>query len=127
MNTSHLSPITSPQGITGCYLANALTGLLTCLAISAFSGRPLAWDSSLYFSAGIPLMALVIYYSSYRAPRRPWRWALSMALGQALSVILAGVPLQSLPLALLILMVLSIPQFVAGVLGARLSRAHGMP
>ena len=60
-------------------IASALAGLLVCLAISYITGKREAFDSSLYFSAGLPLMCLLIFIISYFFPEKPWRWVLSMA------------------------------------------------
>jgi hypothetical protein len=100
----------------------ALAGLLICLAISAITGKREAFDASLYFYAGIPLMCLVIFILGYHFPERPWRWTLAMAAGQALAIAIGGSSLSLWPLAIVAMAVLSIPQFLAGMIGSRLAR-----
>ncbi len=93
-------------------------GLLISGAISAVSGRREAWDSGLYFVAGIPLMCLVVAWLAYHHPRRAWRWTVSMAIGQSLAMALAGSSLTLWPLALIATVVVSLPQFLTGLVAS---------
>lgn len=95
-------------------------GFGICLAIAFISGRREPWDSGLYFIAGIPLMCVVIAWLAHRYPARAWRWTLSMALGQSLALALGGGSLTLWPLALVAMIVVSIPQFVTGIIASRL-------
>lgn len=100
---------------------SVLGGLLVCLAISMATGRREAWDSEAYFYLGIPIMCAVIFVIGYRFPDRPWRWAMSMAAGQALALVMAGNSLSLWPLALVAMMVLSVPQFAVGSWASKLA------
>jgi O-antigen/teichoic acid export membrane protein len=101
--------------------ASALGGLLVCLAVSMVTGRREAWDSGAYFSVGIPIMCAVIFVIAYRFPDRPWRWALSMAAGQALALAMAGNSLSLWPLSLVAMTILSVPQFIIGSWAGKLA------
>jgi hypothetical protein len=87
------------------------------------TGRKEAWDSGVYFYVGIPVMCALIFATSYFFPRRAWRWTLSMAVGQSLAIASGGGSLNLWPLSIIAMVILSIPQFVTGVvaslLGAR--------
>jgi hypothetical protein len=96
------------------YAAAALTGLGVCLAISLATGRKEAWDSSLYFSLGIPVMALVVFAISYAFPRSAWRWTIAMALGQSVAMLMSGNSLSLWPLSIIAMTICSLPQFAAG-------------
>ncbi|HEX5764810.1 MAG TPA: hypothetical protein VFY27_04530 [Woeseiaceae bacterium] len=104
------------------YIAAALAGLVVCMAISVATGRREAWDAGSYYSAGIPIMVVLIFLIAWVFPDRPWRWTLAMAAGQSLSAFLQGSSLNLLPLAVIFMTVISIPQFVSGYLAARWSR-----
>lgn len=101
--------------------ASFLCGLIVYLAIVLATGRNEAWDDASYYVLGIPLMCIVAFVLGYRFPVRPWRWALWMAGGQALGALLNGSSLSLLPFALIFMMVISVPQFVATRLGSRMS------
>ena len=108
------------------YVASAAAGFILCLAITLVSGRREAWDSAAYFSVGIPLMCAVIFVVGYRYPLRTWRWALCMAAGQSLAIALGGGSLSLWPLAIIAMTVLSIPQFVTGLIAGRLAAKRGL-
>ena len=61
----------------------AAAGLAVWLAVGFISGRREAWDSSLYFMAGIPVMCLIAFALAYRFPTRSWILALAIAFGLA--------------------------------------------
>lgn len=102
-------------------VTSSLAGLLVCLAISLGTGRKEAWDSEVYFSVGIPVMCVLIFAIGYRFPDRAWRWTLSMAVGQAVAMLSSGNSLSLWPLSLVAMTVLSVPQFVVGLVASRLA------
>ncbi len=101
------------------YWVSALAGLLICLLIAKISGRREAWDSPLYFTAGIPLLCVVMAVVAYQAPQRVWRWVLAMAVGQSLAMAIAGGSATLWPLALIAMTVLSLPQWIVARLASR--------
>lgn len=101
------------------YAASSLCGLIVYLAITLASGKNEAWDDGSYYSIGIPVMCLAAFVIGYLFPARPWRWALSMAAGQSVGAILHGSSLNLLPLAMIFMAIISIPQFLAAFLGAK--------
>lgn len=103
------------------YAAAALSGLVVCFAITIATGRREAWDSSVYFSVGIPLMCVVIFAISYFFPRKAWRWTLSMALGQSAAIVMGGGSMSLWPLSIIAMAVLSVPQFVTGLVASKLA------
>ncbi|MBX3302602.1 MAG: hypothetical protein KF693_10340 [Nitrospira sp.] len=103
------------------FAVSAAAGLAVCLAISLATDRKEAWDSGVYFSVGIPVMCAVIFAIGYRFPHRPWRWAMSMAVGQTIAMLFAGNSLSLWPLSLVAMAVLSVPQFVAGLVASKLA------
>lgn len=105
------------------YVASALSGLLVCLAITLATGRKEAWDSAIYFSVGIPVMCSLIFAIAYLYPQRAWRWTLCMAVGQSLAIASGGSSLNLWPLSIVAMTVLSIPQFITGLVASRLAIA----
>lgn len=104
------------------YTLSLVCGLGACLAIMAVSGRKEAWDSTLYFVVGIPVMCVAAFALAYAWPLKAWRWVLGMAVGQSIAMLMGGGSLSLWPLAIVGMAVLSLPQFGAALLGARLSR-----
>lgn len=101
------------------YVVAFAVGLGVCLAVSKISGRREAWDSPMYFTTGIPAMALVSFILSYLDPR-PLHWAVAMAVGQSLALVLSDGSFSLWPLAMIAMLVCSFPQFAAGWVGAKL-------
>ncbi len=103
------------------YAISGMVGLLICLYLLISTGKKEVWANDLYYPVGIPAMCLVIAGLSYFAPINAWRWTVTMALGQSASMFLMGGSLSLWPLSILVMMVMSLPQFVTGFLVSRLS------
>lgn len=101
------------------YVISAVCGLLVYLAIVIATGRNEAWDDGSYYLLGMPLMCLVAFGLGRRFPIRSWRWALSMAGGQMLGALLNGSSFSLLPFAIIFMLLISMPQFLAAFLGSR--------
>lgn len=102
------------------YIVSALSGLGVCLAITVVTGRKEAWDSGVYFYVGIPAMCALIFAISYFFPARAWRWTLCMAIGQSLAIASGGGSLNLWPLSIIAMVMLSIPQFISGLIASLL-------
>ncbi len=101
------------------WLAAFVIGAAGWWIASLLSGKPEAWDSEYYGKISYPLFAAGAAVLGYFGHTRPWRWPLSMALGQA-AVLFARGPVGNLaPLGLIAFLVLSLPLLVPAVLGAR--------
>lgn len=109
------------------YSVATIAGIAVCLTIAALAGRNEAWDADIYYSVGIPIMCLIIFTLAYFFPVKPWRWTIAMAAGQFISALINGSSLSLWPLAMVFMAIVSIPQFVAGFLGAKLSSRKTAP
>src|SRR5690349_6131784 len=92
------------------YVVALIAGFAICLAVAKLGGRKEPWDSSLYFVAGIPLMCLVTFALAYLYVARPLRLAVAMAAGQSIALVMGGGSLSLWPLAIVAMLVLSLPQ-----------------
>ncbi|HLT63252.1 MAG TPA: hypothetical protein VKZ92_01905 [Pseudohongiella sp.] len=111
------------EGQNPVHLTAAAAGFIIATGVALASGIPAAWASPMYFWLGWPLMCLVIYLLARAYPERPWRWTISMMLGQVFSsIFFGGGPM--VPVAMLYVTLLSIPQFFAGSMGARAGLAR---
>ncbi|MES0872468.1 hypothetical protein [Sinimarinibacterium thermocellulolyticum] len=104
------------------YAASTLCGLVVFFAITWATGDNEAWDDDIYYLVGIPFMCVVVFVIAYLFPLKPWRWVMSMAGGQVLAALMHGSSLNLLPLAMIFMAVISIPQFLAAFVGSKLSR-----
>lgn len=108
-----------PWGLYGVAVA---TGMTVWILVVSFSGRREAWDSDLYYSAGIPAVCLVACILGYVEPERSWRWGIAPMVGQAAWMLLSQGAGNLLPLGLVVFAMLSIPSIVTARLGATLAR-----
>ena len=103
------------------YAASALCGLIVYVIITVATGKNEAWDDGSYYSIGIPFMSVAAFVLGYLFPVKPWRWAASMAGGQALGALMFGSSLNLLPLAMIFMMIISLPQLLAAFVGSKLA------
>jgi hypothetical protein len=104
------------------YVTAASCGAILWLATTIISGRREAWDASLYWSVAYPLAIACAGALGYFAPDRPWRWALSVMLVQAVVLAMTAASFGLLPLGLILFAVLAVPPAGAGAVGAVIRR-----
>ncbi len=109
------------------YALSFIAGLAICLFITVTSGRKEAWDAPAYFTVGIPMMCLVIFAISYWFPQRAWRWALSMAIGQSVAMVMGGGSASLWPLAIIAMTVVSVPQFIVAMVASGIAKKMAPP
>jgi RsiW-degrading membrane proteinase PrsW (M82 family) len=109
------------------YVISFVAGLAICLYITGTSGRREAWDAPEYFTIGIPAMCLVIFVLAYFFPQRAWRWALSMAIGQSVAMVLGGGSASLWPLAIIAMTVVSLPQFIVAMIAGSIAKKRAQP
>ena len=111
------------EGQNLVHLTAGAAGFIVAAGVALASGIPVAWASPLYFILGWPLMCAAVYLIARKYPERPWRWTLSMMLGQVFSSIFFGGG-ALVPVAMAYVTVLSVPQFFAGAMGAKAGLAQ---
>jgi hypothetical protein len=107
------------------YLIATLWGAAIWILVVLASGRNEAWDSGLYFSAGIPAVCLLSLALGFIEPHRSWRWGVLPFVGQFASMLLMQGPGNLLPLGIVAFAVLSIPAVVAARVGAWIATKWG--
>lgn len=103
------------------YGAAAVTGFIVCMVITLSSGRKEAWDTAIYFAAGIPVMCVVALALGYFFPEGAWRWAISMAIGQSIAIVVGGGSLSLWPLAIVAMTIVSLPQLAVALAASNLA------
>lgn len=101
------------------YFFSALIGALVWIVIGAVVDTQEAWDSPVYFTVGLPVMALSVITVSGIWPSSPWRWAVFMVLPQAVAMFCQGYSSLNLwPLTLAMFFVLVLVLNVVAYLGS---------
>jgi hypothetical protein len=103
------------------YLLAVAAGAAVWIAVSAASGRREAWDSSLYFSLGVPVICVLSLVLALLSPARPWRWGVLPLAGQFVAMLVSQGPGNLLPLGVIVFGVLSLPSVATAWLGAWLA------
>ena len=104
------------------FAISAIAGFAVCLAITVATGKKEAWDSSLYFAVGIPVMCVLAFAVGYVFPAKAWRWAFGMAIGQSVAILMGGGSLSLWPLAIIAMTILSMPQLVAALVASGIAK-----
>src|SRR5262245_48309933 len=105
------------------YAIAFLIGVLIWVAIAKLSGRREAWDSDLYYSAGMMSAFVTSFVLGWLEPERSWRWGALPFVGQLVAMLalafVDGSGIGSLlPLGVIMFGILSIPARLTARLGA---------
>lgn len=84
------------------YTISAVAGAIGWVVITQVANRREAWDSELYFSFFLPLLALIVASVAYFAPERAWRWAFAPFGAQAVVAFIQNPTGNLLPLGLVV-------------------------
>lgn len=103
-------------------MAALLAGGVGWTLAAVFGGRTEAWDSPVYYQVAYPFFGITAVLLGYFRPGHPWRWALGIALGQALVAFARNPTGNLLPLGLIAFAIYSAPLILAARLGTRIRR-----
>lgn len=93
------------------------------LGVSAATGRREAWDSGLFWAAGLPLTLILAALLGYLARGDSWRWTACIMPAQFLTMAVRGGEVPDLwPVGLFFTAVLTIPVLLAAYVGSRWRR-----
>jgi hypothetical protein len=112
--------ITMRQHVAGTIAAAA--GAAGWLSITLLTHRREAWDSELYFTAFLPLIAVLIGALAFVAPDRSWRWAFAPFGGQAVVAFVQNPTANLMPLGLIVFAFYGALCLVPSTIGAWLRR-----
>jgi hypothetical protein len=104
------------------YTMTAVAGALGWIVITSASGRREAWDAEEYFGLFLPLIATIIAWVGFLAPRRAWRWAFVPFAAQALVAFVWTPTANLLPLGLIVFAVLGLLCIVPALVGSAMRR-----
>jgi hypothetical protein len=100
------------------YLAAIICGAMVWALVSAVTGKREAWDSGLYFSAGMPIICVVSAVLGFVEPSRSWRWGVTPLAGQFFWMLFTQGPGNLLPLGVVAFGILSVPSIITARIGA---------
>lgn len=102
-------------------IASLFTGAALEIGVQAASGRREAWDSTEYWTIGLPLALAASFALGFLSRGSAWRWTWTIVPSQVLTMIVRSGELGGLwPLAVALSAILSAPFVVAAFFGSRL-------
>lgn len=105
-------------------LLSILMGVLLETVIHVVTGRSEAWDSGLYWTAGLPLAGVAAAVIGYLSRGRDWLWTLLIVPGQVMTMIMRSDGISGLlPLMVILSAILSLPFAIIAFIGSRFRRA----
>lgn len=121
-----------------CHGLAILTGVMAWVGLLVITGlasgnvagmlRREAWDLEVWWVTSLPLTYLMAGVLGWLGPRRIWRWPLTIIGTQfACGLVLARSGLSLLPVALVFMLVLSLPGLLTASLGRTLARLYRKP
>jgi hypothetical protein len=100
-------------------------GVVGWFVLTWLSHRREAWDSASYFVTAMPLSIVLGAICGRLFGRASWRWPLAFAAGQfAGQLVLARGEMNLWPLTILVLLMLSVPCWIAALVAARFRPAR---
>ena len=101
-------------------LLAVLTGVALELGIHAISGRREAWDSTEFWTIGLPAAVLISVAIGYMSQRSDWLWTALVVPSQMATMMVRGGEIGNLwPLTLIVSTLLSTPFLIAALIGSR--------
>ena len=102
-------------------IVSALVGLALELFVAASSGRREAWDSAIFWTAGLPIAIVLSFAIGWLSAPRAWIGAAAVAPGQFMAMALRSGEIGSLwVLGLVLSVFLSLPFVAAAFAGSKL-------
>jgi hypothetical protein len=106
-------------------IASALSGLAVWGGIGFIIHNPEAWDSALYWKAGIPFLAIVTFIIGYFVSETPFIWGIIQALSQSALILVQGLlfgySLNLWPPSVVVNIIIAIPSIISAFLDVALS------
>ena len=107
-------------------LTTGAVGAATWFYVSQVGHRREAWDSPIYFTTVLPIVAGTAAIVSFFVPEKPWRWAMIPFAAQALVAFLQNPTANLMPLGLIVFAffggLCAIPAKVGAMAGKRFAR-----
>ena len=104
----------------GVIVVSAATGVLLEIGVFMVSGRNEAWDSPIFWTAGLPIAAVIALTVGFVAAGSDWLWTAIIAPSQVLTMMARRGEIGSLwPLTLVLSFFLSAPFVAVAFVGSR--------
>ena len=101
-------------------ILSAATGVILEIGVYMVSGRREAWDSPIFWTAGLPIAALIAFAIGFVAAGGDWLWTAIIAPSQVLTMMVRNGEIGGLwPLTLVLSSILSAPFVAVAFVGSR--------
>ncbi|KGO96502.1 hypothetical protein [Flavobacterium enshiense] len=104
------------------YPISIATGMIYWIVLCKITGQTEAWDSTYYYTIGLPLFMLINLFFGYIAPHNPWKWGFLSTISQLIPLTLISKPSPYWPVGIITFAVLSIPTIFTAILGSKLHK-----
>ena len=112
----------------GVAILAVITGVVMELGIQAASGRHEAWDSSLYWTVGMPMAGAVAFALGMLARSRDWLLAFLIVPAQVTTMMVRSGGISGLwPLAMILAVIFSAPFVAIAFIGSLFRTKNGEP
>ena len=102
--------------------AAVATGVVLELGVAALATEREAWDSPIFWFAGLPLSILAAFFIGRRSRGNDWLWAGLIAPAHVLTMMIRNREIGAFwPLTIVFSVVLSAPFIVSALIGSRLA------
>ncbi len=93
-------------------------GVAFWVIMTRVTGNTEAWDNSLYYKIGLPILGIINILLGIYKPNKPWRWGLLTTISQAIPMVfLSNGDWNLWPLTIMAFAILSIPMILANYIG----------
>jgi hypothetical protein len=103
-----------------------VAGAATWIYVSQVGHRREAWDSPIFFTTVLPIIAAVAAIISFIIPEKPWRWAMIPFAAQAIVAIVQNPTGDLMPLGLIVFAffggLCAIPAALAAMVSRKVTR-----
>ena len=108
--------------------AAVATGIVLELGVAALATEREAWDSAIFWVAGLPLSILAAFFIGRRSRGNDWLWAGLIAPAHVLTMMIRNREIGAFwPLTIVFSVVLSAPFIVSALIGSRFRLAPPRP
>lgn len=107
------------------HITSAVRGIIVWLGVGIIAGNFEAWSTTLYWKAGIPVLAIVTFIIGFYEKKTPYLWGIIQGLSQSATILFQGLyfgySLNLYPPSIVVSIIFSAPSIVSAFLAVALA------